>query len=93
MYCPACNGNFVTYCLNSWLCADCGATKESPRSRVQTDRAPQKLRFDELFAALKESNKHIVIPMLIELVETEEQIKKLHRASKELKFDLNDATT
>ena len=31
--CPACKGSFVTETLYSWICADCGATKESPTSR------------------------------------------------------------
>lgn len=31
--CPACQGNFVTETLYSWICADCGATKESPKKR------------------------------------------------------------
>lgn len=31
--CPACNSAFVTETLYSWMCADCGATKESPVSR------------------------------------------------------------
>jgi ribosomal protein L37AE/L43A len=31
--CPACDSGFVTETLNSWICADCGATKESPVSR------------------------------------------------------------
>jgi ribosomal protein S27AE len=31
--CPACGGTAVTETLYSWLCADCGATKESPVRR------------------------------------------------------------
>ena len=31
--CPACNSGFVTETLSSWICADCGATKESPVSK------------------------------------------------------------
>jgi len=31
--CPACKGGFVTETLSSWVCSDCGATKESPESR------------------------------------------------------------
>lgn len=32
-HCPACNSSFVTETLYSWMCADCGATEESPFSR------------------------------------------------------------
>ena len=31
--CPACKSYFVTGTLYGWVCADCGATKESPVSR------------------------------------------------------------
>jgi predicted RNA-binding Zn-ribbon protein involved in translation (DUF1610 family) len=31
--CPACNSSFVTETLYSWVCADCGATKEKPVQR------------------------------------------------------------
>mgnify|MGYP001172975947 CR=1 FL=1 len=27
--CPVCSGSFITETLSSWICADCGATKES----------------------------------------------------------------
>ena len=30
---PACNSSFVTENLSSWICADCGATKQNPTSR------------------------------------------------------------
>lgn len=31
--CPACKGNFITETLYSWVCADCGATKEKLNKR------------------------------------------------------------
>lgn len=31
--CPACQGKFIMDTLNGWLCADCGATDESPVRR------------------------------------------------------------
>lgn len=31
--CPACQGKFVTGTLYGWICADCGATDESPTRR------------------------------------------------------------
>jgi predicted RNA-binding Zn-ribbon protein involved in translation (DUF1610 family) len=34
--CPACNGGFVTETLSSWVCADCGATKESAERREKS---------------------------------------------------------
>lgn len=32
-YCPACKSAFIAETLYGWICADCGATKESPVSR------------------------------------------------------------
>ena len=31
--CPACQSSMVTETLRSWICADCGATRESSTSR------------------------------------------------------------
>jgi len=31
--CPACNSSFVTGTFKGWICADCGATDETPISR------------------------------------------------------------
>lgn len=31
--CPACGSSFVTETLHSWICSDCGVTKESPTSK------------------------------------------------------------
>ena len=34
--CPAFKGSFVTETLSSWICSDCGATKESPERRERS---------------------------------------------------------
>jgi ribosomal protein L37AE/L43A len=39
--CPACKSSFVTDSLYSWICADCGATKESPVGRGKTVKKPK----------------------------------------------------
>lgn len=36
--CPACKGSFITETLYGWVCADCGASKESPVKRGKNNK-------------------------------------------------------
>lgn len=34
--CPACKSTYITGTLSSWICADCGATKEKPSEQKKS---------------------------------------------------------